>query len=652
VSVLLACVAALGLAGALAARAGRHVDESRATTLVRAALGAFATLVLAAEALGVAGHLTPGALLALVATVCAVLVLAARRAPAGEARLPRETWTALELGLAAALLAALATRLSHGLHRTTYLYDTLSYHLHAPATWARDARLSIVPAVFGDRAPAYAPSNVELLFWLLMTPLRSDALAQAGQLPLAALACAALAAAVREAGGPRAAALAAALAFLYVPEVWQQAPAAMVDLGMAAFLLASLPFALRLRRGAGVGDALAFGLALGLGAGTKFVGLVLALPFAALALPALARARRAGLVALAAALATGGFWYARNLVVAGNPFFPRTIALGSVTLFPGLLSGADLRASDYHLPLGDVRALADMLLDAGVAFALAGTAALASARQTLWAALAVALVALFWLVVPFQESRFLFPAFGVAAIAMGVPRGAPGPWRWTPLALALVGAVVQLPSAARWGALGAGAVVAALAARARALPKARWWMTVGAVLVGAGAAELRGAILAHRARDPRYDVGDELVTAWSWVRANVAGARVAYTGNNLAFPLWGRDLSNDVRHVHVAGAAGAQLHDVAARVPRPSFAPPTPEPAPDRAGASYEAWRANLRAARRDVLFVAATYPQVRRVIAADADGFPIERAWADAHPEAFTLRFSSAAARVYEVAP
>jgi hypothetical protein len=123
---------------------------------------------------------------------------------------------------------------------------------------------------------------------------------------------------------------------------------------------------------------------------------------------------------------------------------------------------------------------------------------------------------------------------------------------------------------------------------------------------------------------------------------------VAYTGNNLAFPLWGRDLSNDVRHVNVAGGATDLLHDFPA-APAPA---PAPEPAPDRDGASYDVWRAHLRAARRDVLFVAAVYPEVRRAIATDADGFPIERAWADAHPETFTLRFADDAARVYGVAP
>jgi hypothetical protein len=50
------------------------------------------------------------------------------------------------------------------------------------------------------------------------------------------------------------------------------------------------------------------------------------------------------------------------------------------------------------------------------------------------------------------------------------------------------------------------------------------------------------------------------------------------------------------------------------------------------------------------VLFVSALYPIVRRTIAADGDGFPVERAWADAHPAIFQLRYASAAARVYAV--
>ena len=124
------------------------------------------------------------------------------------------------------------------------------------------------------------------------------------------------------------------------------------------------------------------------------------------------------------------------------------------------------------------------------------------------------------------------------------------------------------------------------------------------------------------------------------------GRRVAYTGNNLPFPLAGADLANDVRYVNVAGTPGDRLHDF------PCGSCAGPEPAPYRDGARFETWVANLRAARAEVLFVAALYPGVRRTIAADADGFPVERAWADAHPEIFTPRFASPAARVYGVAP
>jgi len=146
-------------------------------------------------------------------------------------------------------------------------------------------------------------------------------------------------------------------------------------------------------------------------------------------------------------------------------------------------------------------------------------------------------------------------------------------------------------------------------------------------------------------RIPPYTVGDDdLAAAWAWFRANVAYNHVAYTGNNLAFPLAGQHFANRVVYVNVAGAPADRLHD---------FGPPgdgTAEPAPYRRGANAEAWLANLRATDTQVLFVAALDPIVRRTIAADADGFPVERAWADARPEVFRLRFASGAARVYAV--
>ena len=155
----------------------------------------------------------------------------------------------------------------------------------------------------------------------------------------------------------------------------------------------------------------------------------------------------------------------------------------------------------------------------------------------------------------------------------------------------------------------------------------------------------------YRARGPGYAIGTGIDDAWAWFRGNVRGARVAYTGTNLAFPLAGDGLANGVPYVNVAGTLGDRLHDFERRSPTPGREA-TPEPAPYRDGARYDVWWRNLRAARPEVLFVAALDPIVARNVAADSDGFPVERAWADAHPTRFTLRFASAAARVYGVAP
>ena len=155
------------------------------------------------------------------------------------------------------------------------------------------------------------------------------------------------------------------------------------------------------------------------------------------------------------------------------------------------------------------------------------------------------------------------------------------------------------------------------------------------------------SIIPAAAFQPRYDVGDEgLADAWTWFDGHVGdgSVAVAYTGTNLAFPLAGPRLRNHVRYVNVAGAPGDRLHH---------FGPPgdgTAEPAPYRRGADPEVWLANLRAARTEMLFVASMDPIVRRTIAADDDGFPIERAWADARPDRFKLIYSSPAARIYEV--
>ena len=272
----------LAAAGVCLARATGAPDESRATRAVRVMLWAFAILVVVEASLGACGRLEARTTLVALAAVALALALGTRvmASPPASGDKAREPLTTVDVACAFALTALLLLRAWAGFAKTTFLYDTLSYHLHVPATWIADRRLEIVPAVFGDPSSAYAPSNLELWFAFLMAPLRSDDLAGTGQVAFAALAALAIVATVREAGGRRTAALAAALVFLLVPEVWQQARTAMTDLGLAALLLASLPFSLRAARRASAGELTTAAAALGLAAGTKYVGLPLALPFA------------------------------------------------------------------------------------------------------------------------------------------------------------------------------------------------------------------------------------------------------------------------------------------------------------------------------------------------------------------------------------
>ena len=156
---------------------------------------------------------------------------------------------------------------------------------------------------------------------------------------------------------------------------------------------------------------------------------------------------RDGALAVAVALATGGFWYVRNAVVTGNPFYP--VAVPGLPL-PALYGGAEMRAWDYHVPIGDLAALGSMLLAAGVGFASAAAVATARLWRSIEAALLLALLAIFWLVIPYQESRFLFAPLGVAAIAMG--RAADRPPAlvgWCGLAIAIAGSLLQAPTPER-----------------------------------------------------------------------------------------------------------------------------------------------------------------------------------------------------------
>jgi len=639
---------------------------------LRGALGATAFVVVVEAALGFAGA-TAAAAPVIGLAVCAGGAVAAVHAwrawkrPDGS---PSGTpWTAADAWAALALAVAVASRLVAGLHHAadSFTYDVLSYHLHLPASWWAAGRIGVVPTPFGDQAPAYAPGNAELTYLLALAVTGNLRLAHAGQAPFAGLAALALVATARQLGASRRLSCGGALAFLMIPEVWQQATEAMADLALASFVLACLPFLLRLSQGRSAADVAALGAGLGLALGTKYAGAVLVGPLVAAGAillvrggdPAvrarpLSRPAAAALLAILS-LACGGFWYVRNAAMTGDPTFPVTLSLAGVRLGPGLYGGAEMRRWLYHLPVRDLQPLLEMFAETGWGFLVCLGGAfivLPGRRRTVALGLFGALVALVWLALPYQQSRFLFPAWGTGAAAAAVAANGLRrvPLRELALGPAVVGAALQFPTPARLLTAGLWAVAAGLGARAgdgppreSDLPAAiRWLGPAGLALL---AVSLTG--WTRLRPDPRLAVvGDGHDAGWAYVRAHLSGRHIAYTGSNLPLPLWGWRLENRVRYVNVAGKLTDVLHDFR-RVPDEGG---TAEPAPERAAPDRVAWLANLSAAGTDALFVARLYPEVAPSMPHDADGFPTERAWADTLPARFRLAFATPEVRIYDV--
>ena len=487
-------------------------------------------------------------------------------------------------------------------------------------------------------------------------PLESSYLAECVQVPFALLAAIAIYATARELGAGRAAALGAVLAFLLIPEVRLQASISMVDLAIAALFLATLPFLVRLWREPNARDFLALATAWGLFLGTKYIALPFSAPLLAAAAAILWRHRRElrrsvassgfatlGPAALAMGLifATGGFWYLRNLWVTGNPIYPLDTEILGLWQLDGLYNSALMRQWVYHAPVADFGRLGWLLLSCRLAFALAGAVALAVRWRGPETALAIVQVAVFWFVVPYQHSRFLFAFFGVVAVALATATssGRAAMACRLLLAAAIVMPWLQWPDPIRFAA------VAGLGGAALPLIERRLSMRLPALAAGVALAVAVAAGLGpYRDRYPGFAHGYDLQHAWQWVHENVSGAHVAYTGSNLPFPLHGRDLGNRVTYVNVALGPEARVHDF----PDRPFT--TAEPTLYRDGADFETWLANLRQLGCDTLFVNAMFPIVRRQIEHDAEGFPVERAWADAHPEIFRPRYANPIVRIYQV--
>jgi hypothetical protein len=279
-------------------------------------------------------------------------------------QLPRWAASALAaLPVSAALLWLLS--LVAAVCKHDFSFDGNTYHLPTTHFWAERGFPWWIDWTdpppgsswsFGlDLFNAY-PKGAELVSFVTGEAFGSagDHLANLLFMPLGALGIASIA---RELGASAASSRAAGALFMLAPVNMGQAPTSYVDTAYAASLCAALAFVAVLvgcvMRGdsfSPVGAALRIGAAAGLALGIKGSGILhiaVLLGIAALALgwsawrsgeavrALLLRQARVLVLAVVAATAVGGYWYARNALYKGNPLGPFRVAIAGHTIFPG-----------------------------------------------------------------------------------------------------------------------------------------------------------------------------------------------------------------------------------------------------------------------------------------------------------------------------
>lgn len=121
------------------------------------------------------------------------------------------------------------------------------------------------------------------------------------------------------------------------------------------------------------------------------------------------------------------------------------------------------------------------------------------------------------------------------------------------------------------------------------------------------------------------------------------GSRVAYAGTNIPYYLFGVGLRNEVLYANVNEHRDWLLHDYHRRAAASGHEVwPNSRPGWDRERPDYESWLANLDAERIKLLVVTRVNTSEGAHNVADVEGFPIERQWADTHPDRFQCLYGA----------
>ncbi|WZO96674.1 4-amino-4-deoxy-L-arabinose transferase [Isosphaeraceae bacterium EP7] len=567
------------------------------------------------------------------------------------------------------------------------------YHLYFAVRWWKAEALTLVPIPFGESAATYFPAAGDAWFAWLVAGYGGEQLAKVGQAPFLILAGFAAYGLARRMGASADSSALASAWFLTGAPLLLFGFEPNVDVIFVAAYLASAYFFARFALGDDGAASLALGaLSTGGAWATKPTGTVFVPPMLALIAWSVARqscksarTRRLELATLFGwTLVIPAYWWARNVWLTGNPLYPLQIRVGGLVLLSGWFDSEAMTRSVYYRPMADWRAFVDILaavtdprmLPLWFAAILFGIGSRRARPVLTWICVgAIANVALYWLLIPYRtQQRFMLQGIGlaVAPLALLLDRStllrwlglvllvahlitpqtwpfanveAAIPWDLSPQIPNMVPAMVDIgrQTTARvehlW--LGFGAALIGLSwlwASARPTVTRRWvasLVPLGVILAAVAVDWPAGKASILRF----YPSFRDHVGGWLALEERMpsAGARIAYAGTNIPYYLFGQRLRNDVRYVNVDDHADWLMHDYHRRGVAeglPNW--PNSRPGWDRMHPDYAAWLANLEQAGIQILVTTRVNLGEGEHNAATPDGFPIEEAWAVAHPESF----------------
>jgi hypothetical protein len=580
--------------------------------------------------------------------------------------------------------------------------DGYIYHLYFPASWLASGRIGYIPLPYGVQAASYYPLNTELFYLWLMLPLREDLLTNTAQIPALVLCALCVYAMARRLGAALPGAVAGAACVLLIPGFVQQAAVARVDMFFSLWFLVSIFFMINWSETGQFAHLALAAASWGLFLGTKSLAVpysvCIFVPFCLVLFSSKVAGRRflSVFVTFLLLIACGGFWYIRNGLVTGNPFYPLEFSVAGLRLFAGAYSREAMKVFHESNP----RVLLDIVnlfLSPGLA-AVAGVCVLFSIKNSIiglktgkkWtlpyaALLPLLVLGLFWFVNPHNNltnGRFLFPGFAALCVCAAVaiddgktvekrvimwllPVAAlsgqflPGRDHLLRLSLdvlsAMAGTSTELlaPAGPAFRVLGATVlfliIILFLGYGARMLSFQKMLLIL---IVFAGASVGIHAAMQYHIQNKYVWLGQAGVEGRGWLafeHMTPRPATVASVGNERAYPLFGSGLRHRVITVNVDAHPDWQFHDYERAARKTGASPATIErPQFHRENAGPNAWIQNLKKQNVELLFCSTLEPISAQFMKTTPDGFPIEVEWIRRRPAQFRLMFRIAGARPY----